>query len=144
MMIIAVDFDGTIVDHKYPEIGELIPGAKETIQALQENGHRVFLWTMRGHRETGRDTLQEAIDFLQRNGIDIKYINRSPAQFSTSKKQYANIYLDDSSFGAPWRSRVKNNSIAFDWREVAEVFYGDGLITKEQLDNIKETIRREW
>lgn len=41
-IIVAVDFDGTIVTHDYPRIGTLIPGAKETIKCLQDNGYKVF------------------------------------------------------------------------------------------------------
>ena len=35
-MIIAVDFDGTIVEHKYPAIGKEIPFAIETLKKLQQ------------------------------------------------------------------------------------------------------------
>ena len=45
-MIIAVDFDGTIVEHKYPEIGR-IPFAIETLKKLQQERHRLILWSVR-------------------------------------------------------------------------------------------------
>ena len=35
-MIIAVDFDGTIVEHRYPRIGEEIPFAVDTLKLLQQ------------------------------------------------------------------------------------------------------------
>ena len=38
-MIIAVDFDGTIVEHKYPEIGRELPFAIETLKKLQQERH---------------------------------------------------------------------------------------------------------
>ena len=44
-MTIAIDFDGTIVEHAYPEIGHPIPFAIETLLQLQEDGHRLILWT---------------------------------------------------------------------------------------------------
>ena len=34
-MIIAVDFDGTIVEHEYPRIGAEIPFAIDTLKRLQ-------------------------------------------------------------------------------------------------------------
>ncbi len=63
-MIIAVDFDGTIVEHKYPEIGKPIPFAIETLLKLQQEQHRLILWTV---REGG--LLQEAIDYCEAQGL---------------------------------------------------------------------------
>ena len=64
-MIIAVDFDGTIVQHKYPEIGAEIPFAIESLLALQQEGHQLILWTYR----TG-DMLFEAVDFCENRGLE--------------------------------------------------------------------------
>ena len=49
-MIIAVDFDGTIVEHRYPEIGRELPFAIETLKTLQREGHRLILWSVREGR----------------------------------------------------------------------------------------------
>ena len=46
-MIIAVDFDGTIVEHRYPRIGEEIPFAIDTLKLLQQEKHRLILWSVR-------------------------------------------------------------------------------------------------
>ena len=46
-MTIAVDFDGTIVEHRYPRIGEEIPFAVETLKLLQQEKHRLILWSVR-------------------------------------------------------------------------------------------------
>ena len=46
-MIIAVDFDGTIVEHRYPRIGEEIPFAVDTLKLLQQEKHRLILWSVR-------------------------------------------------------------------------------------------------
>ena len=48
-MTIAVDFDGTIVRHRYPAIGEEIPFAVQTLKMLTEERHQLILWTRRGH-----------------------------------------------------------------------------------------------
>ena len=75
-MVIAVDFDGTIVTHEYPEIGTPVVGAIETLKCLHENGHKIFLWTMRGNkRYNGRDLLQEAVEYCEDNGITVSYLN---------------------------------------------------------------------
>ena len=55
-MIIAVDFDGTIVEHKYPAIGKEIPFAIETLKKLQQERHFLILWSVREGR---------LLDFMQ-------------------------------------------------------------------------------
>ena len=58
-MIIAVDFDGTIVEHKYPEIGRELPFAIETLKKLQQERHRLILWSVR--EEIGRASCRERV-----------------------------------------------------------------------------------
>lgn len=129
MIIVAIDFDGTIVTHEYPRIGELVPGAKETINALAANGVKLFLYTMRD-----RDTLLDAKQFLLSNDIKINLFNESPAQFSTSPKQYAHIYIDDAMAAAP--SMIYKGRRVIDWRIVAWSMLDSKLITKEQYAEI--------
>ena len=140
-MIIAVDFDGTCCVHNYPEIGEENPYAIQTMKSLIENGYKIFLWTMRGHakdiiNDAQRDTLQEALDWLKERGIYIKG-NISPAQFSTSPKQYAAIYIDDAALGCPL-TKFKGHTVV-DWLKIATMFADANIITKEQYDKIKST-----
>ena len=141
--ILAVDFDGTIVEHKFPAIGKPIPGAFEVLKALKKAGVKVFLWTMRGHPdyskyghtnyETGehieQDTLQEAVDFCKENGLEFDGINESPAQFSTSKKQYAQIYIDDAALGCP-RNRATGQ---VDWIEIAALLFRLGWLDLSKI-----------
>ena len=47
MATIAVDFDGTIVEHRYPEIGEERPFAIDTLKMLIKDRHKLILWTVR-------------------------------------------------------------------------------------------------
>lgn len=97
-MIIAVDFDGTIVEHRYPAIGKEIPFAIETIKALQKKQHRIILWTFRAGKE-----LDEAVGFCQRRGIEFYAVNKSypEEQFDEhiSRKINADLYIDDRNFG---------------------------------------------
>lgn len=44
--IIAVDFDGTLAVHKYPDIGDEVDGAIEACLNLQESC-KLILYTMR-------------------------------------------------------------------------------------------------
>ena len=59
-MTIAVDFDGTIVRHRYPKIGEEIPFATDTLRMLISERHRLILWTVREGR-----LLDEAIEWCK-------------------------------------------------------------------------------
>ena len=63
-MIIAVDFDGTIVEHKYPAIGREIPFAIETLKKLQAERHKLILWSVREGR-----LLDEAVQFCRERGL---------------------------------------------------------------------------
>jgi hydroxymethylpyrimidine pyrophosphatase-like HAD family hydrolase len=97
-LTIAVDFDGTIVEHKYPLIGKELPFATDTLRILQQQGHRLILWTYRCGTE-----LQEAIDFCQERGLEFYAVNKNfpeekwePDQ---SRKILADIYIDDRNLG---------------------------------------------
>jgi hypothetical protein len=92
-MIFAVDFDGTIVKHKYPEIGELLPKAKETLTALHKAGHKIIIWTCRYLQSD----LTNMTNFLKANHIPYDTVNTSIAGigFVPEPKVYADVYLDD-------------------------------------------------
>lgn len=98
MLTIAVDFDGTIVEHKYPEIGEEVPFAIATLKRLQEEGEcRLILWSSR----TG-DLLQEAVDFCKNRGLEFYAVNKDFPEESDDAPQHkvvADIYIDDRNLG---------------------------------------------
>lgn len=93
-MIIAVDFDGTIVQHKYPKIGKEIPFAIKTLKLLQQKGHKLILWTYRSGKE-----LEEAVKFCEEKGLVFHAVNNDydGEEFDNtySRKIYADIYIDD-------------------------------------------------
>ena len=97
-MIIAVDFDGTIVHHKYPEIGSEIPFAVESLIALQKEGHQIILWTYRTE-----ENLYEAVDYCEKRGLEFYAVNSNypEEEFddTISRKIYADLYIDDRNFG---------------------------------------------
>ena len=70
-MLIAVDFDGTIVRHRYPDIGEEIPFAVETLKMLVEERHRLILWTVREGQ-----LLDDAVEWCRKRGLEFYAINR--------------------------------------------------------------------
>ncbi|MGQ1890279.1 BT0820 family HAD-type phosphatase [Thermophagus sp. OGC60D27] len=97
-MIIAVDFDGTIVEHRYPQIGKEKLFAFETLKALQKQGHLLILWTIR----TGKE-LDEAVEFCAKNGLEFYAVNKNfpEEKFdeSVSRKINADIFIDDRNVG---------------------------------------------
>ena len=94
-MKIAVDFDGTIVEHKYPAIGKTLLFAFETLKKLQEQRHQLILWTYRSGKE-----LDEAVEFCRKNGIEFYAVNKNyPEEVfdekTVSRKIQADYYIDD-------------------------------------------------
>lgn len=101
-MIIAVDFDGTIVEHKYPEIGKELPFATATLRQLMADGHKLILWSVReGH------LLDEAVEWCEKRGVRFYAINgdidedaadmRDGKHFS--RKIKAHLFIDDRNLG---------------------------------------------
>ena len=74
-MIIAVDFDGTIVEHRYPEIGREIPFAVETLKKLIEDRHQLILWSVREGR-----LLDEAVEWCRQRGVEFYAVNKDLLQ----------------------------------------------------------------
>lgn len=97
-LILAIDFDGTIVEDGYPKIGKPRIFAFETLKRFQEDGHRLILWTYRSGVK-----LEEAVQFCEDNGITFYAVNKSfPEEqfdYSKSRKIYADLFIDDRNIG---------------------------------------------
>lgn len=98
-MIIAVDFDGTIVEHKYPYIGREIPFAIDTLKKLKEERHTLILWTVREDK-----LLEEAVEFCRERGLEFYAINSNyPEEKKShdhfSRKLKADLFIDDRNLG---------------------------------------------
>jgi hypothetical protein len=97
-MKIAVDFDGTIVEHAYPAIGKEKMFAFQTLKELQKRGCLLILWTYR----TGKE-LDAAVEFCRTNGLEFYAVNKSyPEEIlddTVSRKINADIYIDDRNLG---------------------------------------------
>ena len=95
---IAVDFDGTIVDHEYPGIGKEVLFAFITLRELQKRGALLILWTFRSGKE-----LAEAVEYCHANGIEFYAVNRNYPEekwdAETPRKVNADIFIDDKNVG---------------------------------------------
>lgn len=114
MLIIGVDFDGTLAYHEYPRIGDEVPLAIETCKKLLECGHKLILYTMRSNKE-----LDEAVEWCRERGIEFWGINTNPQQSSwtNSPKVYCHLYIDDAAFGVPLLF-TSNSRPCVDWSNV--------------------------
>lgn len=96
-MVIAVDFDGTIVEHEYPKIGKPIPFAIDTLKQLNKDGHTLILWSVREG-----SLLQEAVDYCESKGVTFYAANKNHPGEDRSKaarKLAAELFIDDRNLG---------------------------------------------
>ena len=99
-MTIAVDFDGTIVEHRYPEIGEEIPFATETLKMLIKDRHRLILWSVREG-----ELLDEAVEWCRQRGVEFYAVNRDYPEEEKEKNNHfsrklkADLFIDDRNVG---------------------------------------------
>lgn len=122
-LIIAVDFDGTIVEDAFPKIGKPKMFAFETLKMLQADGHRLILWTYRHGRR-----LDEAVEFCAQNGIEFYAVNKSFAEEEfdgkVSRKINADVFIDDRNIGG-----------FLGWGEIFQILKGDNSALLESAKN---------
>ncbi len=124
-MKIAVDFDGTIVENKYPKIGEEKVFAIETLKQLQNRGYQIILWTYR----TGKE-LEEAVEFCRKRGFEFYAVNKNfpeeRQEDNLPRKINADIYIDDRNLGG-----------FVEWGKVWQI------ITNETIENLEESFQKK-
>lgn len=136
-MIVLLDFDGTCVEHAFPEVGNDI-GAIPILKKLVNAGHQLILFTVRSDKEEiemsdDRDEglynagkgayLQDAINWFKKNDIPLYGVQENPTQstWSTSPKPYAHIIVDDTSLGVPLMLGT-NGKPCVNWIEIDKYF----------------------
>ena len=122
-MIIAVDFDGTCVTHAYPNEGDDI-GAVPILRKILEKGNEIILYTMRSGK-----ALDDAMQWFLRNDLRLYGVQYNPtqAQWTSSNKCYAQLYIDDAALGCPLIKKEGERPYV-DWQKVEKM-----LIEKEIL-----------
>lgn len=127
-MKIAIDFDGTVVEHRYPQIGKERPFACEVLKQLNADGHKLILWTVRSG-----ELLEEALAWCHERGVDFYAVNSNYPVNSlfadgkgASPKVEADIYIDDRNLGG-----------IPDWDEIYE------QIVKKRMSK-KKRKKRSW
>jgi hypothetical protein len=120
-MIVAIDFDGTIVEHRFPKVGAPAPGAFRWLKRFQELGALLILYTMRSDgRKDGSTPLKDAVDFCRANGVEFWQHNHNPEQgtWTQSPKVYAHAYVDDAAVGCPMVPHPESGLPVVDWEAV--------------------------
>ena len=139
-MIIAIDFDGTCVTHEFPKVGRDIGAALVLKRLVEEEGHKLILWTMRSDVESpksdhpdihavGGPYLSDAVAWFAKNGIPLWGINTNPEQptWTHSPKAYANLYIDDAALGIPL-ILVREGRPYVDWKKVETMLEMRGIL----------------
>ena len=117
-MIIAVDFDGTCVEHAFPNVGLDVPGAELWLKRFIGANAKIILWTMRSDDVSrGRKVLSDAIQWFADRNIPLFGINQNPEQYkwTNSPKAYAQIYIDDAAAGCPLIPSTTSNRPMVNW-----------------------------
>ncbi len=106
--VLLIDFDGTVVEHKFPKIGKPLPQAFEVLKELQKEGWKLILWTCRENVGylINKQFLKDAVDFCKDNGLEFDEINSPLLDFDfrsgydcLMRKPHASFVIDDSNIG---------------------------------------------
>jgi hypothetical protein len=128
---ILIDFDGTVVTHEFPKVGQDI-GAVPVLKELVAAGNRLILFTMRSDIKDpksdspmitpkGGKYLTEAVNWFKKNGIPLYGIQTNPTQhtWTTSPKAYGQLMIDDSSLGCPLKFNPEKSDRPYvNWRSI--------------------------
>jgi len=143
-MDIYLDFDGTVVEHQYPEIGTFNVGSMEIITKLHDAGHKIILNTLRANCNNG--TLEKALIMLNEhyylhlkdkrgsNVVEMRSISEYckrklyPMPFYWEQiKQVNELFIDDRAFNIPLKEAVKSFGMMVDWEELDKQFIENGI-----------------
>ena len=121
---IAVDFDGTVVTHAYPDMGE-DAGAVPVLRELVDNGCRLILYSMRHGK-----LLDQAVEWFRRQDIPLYAVNANPEQaaWTSSPKIHADLYIDDNNLGCPLRFIDGERRPVADWDRIRQQLVREGFL----------------
>ena len=141
-MTIAVDFDGTIVTHNYPAIGEEIPFAIDTLKLLRQDGHLLILWSVREGA-----LLDEAIEWCRQRGLEFYAVNRDYPEETTdnnpqfSRKLKVDVFIDDRNLGGlpDWGTIYRMIKQRHTWHDVI-----DDLLSQSSISHTLPPPKKHW
>ncbi len=140
-MIIAVDFDGTVVEHRYPKIGREIPFATDTLKLLQKDGHQLILWSVReGH------LLDEAVEWCRDRGVVFYAVNNDYPEETIennphfSRKLKVDMFIDDRNLGGlpDWGTIYRMIRERSSWQTLLDE------ASRTSIDHYEPPRKRHW
>ena len=141
-MTIAVDFDGTIVEHRYPEIGKEIIFATDTLKMLINDGHQLILWTVREG-----EMLDEAVEWCRQRGVEFYAVNKDFPEEDVeknenySRKLRVDLFIDDRNIGGlpDWGTIYQ---MINEHKSYKEVLDGQRSMSLDDVEDDRQ--RRKW
>ena len=141
-MLIAVDFDGTIVTHKYPAIGEEIPFAVNTLKMLRQDGHKLILWSVREG-----ELLDAAVQWCHERGLEFYAVNRDYPEETTdnnphfSRKLKVDVFIDDRNIGGlpDWGTIYQMIKNRHTWNDVV-----DEILSQSHMGHTVPPKKKHW
>ena len=142
-MVIAVDFDGTIVEHRYPAIGEERPFAIETLKMLIRDHHKLILWSVREG-----ELLDEAVEWCRERGVEFYAVNRDYPEEDPrhnqhfSRKLKADYFIDDRNIGGlpDWGTIYEMISHHKTWQDKIQ----DLALSSSNQSTLPPPPKRKW
>lgn len=114
-LVIAVDFDRTLVEWAFPQIGAEVPLAVDTLKQCIAGGALVVLWTAR----TG-EALAAAVEWCAQRGVVLYGVNRRPDDDGAGPKPHCDVIIDDAAIGCPLTPSGDGTSLVVDWSRIRE------------------------
>jgi hypothetical protein len=144
-MIIAVDFDGTIVEHKFPDIGDEIPFATDTLKLLMKQRHQLILWTVREGKY-----LEDAVNWCRERGVEFYAVNSEYPEETTDNNQHfsrkikADVFIDDCNLGGlpDWGTMYRMISHHKSWNDIMDETLANDFTNPYERRKYKK--KRSW
>lgn len=117
---VCIDFDGTVVEHMYPVVGNTLPMCVEYLKFWVESFNvGLILDTMRDGKE-----LEDAVNWFKKHDIPLYGISKHPTQHTWTKspKAYAPFSIDDRNVGTPLKIYSQSRRLGVDWDVVGPFF----------------------
>lgn len=113
---IAVDFDGTLCKHRYPEIGEPLTEGIEFIKSLRKLGVKIYLDTMRSGKE-----LEEAVEWCKERGLEFDGVGIGYKKVMSNYKLVTYFFISSNNIGTPLL--IDEEVPYINWDKMMKLFY---------------------
>lgn len=143
--IIAVDFDGTLCENKWPEIGEPNTELIGYLIVMQKTvGAKVILWTCR----VG-EMLDKAVNWCSEHGLEFDAVNENLPHIierfgSDTRKIFANMYIDDRNFWYDDKSLTIEKVLSDLGKRHFEIYWRYEVLTNSIIIQLEKRVHHRW